>query len=1255
MSIAIGSIPESPASGYLAKVSIGVRPALTVLDLLTLLASRWRLLAKAAFAGAVAGLALAFLLPTRYTAVTTILPPSSSSSLASVFAAQSGELGAVAGFAGGNFGFRSPAEVCLIMLRSRTVEDATIQRFQLMREYQEKRLSDARSAWERRTSVTLNMKSGIIAISVTDGNAARAAELANGYVDEFKKFSASLAITEASQRRLFFEQQLLEARGSMTQAEEALKNTQQTTGMLEPAGASKALLESAVAIRAQIAAKQVQLRSMRTYATEDNPRLIQVKQETAALESQLAELTGTSPEEAEDPLVSKGNMPEAEAEFLRRLRDVKYNESVVALLARQLEIARLDEARQGAVIQVVDLAVTPDKRSSPKRLAILLGCIILAFCSASSWVVYASRELNLPMKRAVDCAAALLLALFAMTHAMAAQTPEIPGQSATCWSSAGGSQEAFCADLQQNASAVPSSPQNPEDNSRLWTNTERPVREAQRNAEGASAEAMRNQERRALLAQTPEPRTEFEQMVADSAGRPLAVFGQSLFAQPPATFAPAGDAQVPSDYALGPGDELRIRIWGQIDADLRIEVDRSGHIYIPHVGEIPVAGVRYRDLDDYLKQAVGRVYKNFNLQAAIERLHSIQVFVVGQAKTPGVYTISSLSTLVNAVFASGGPSPQGSLRHIQLRRGDSTVQDFDLYDLLIKGDKSRDHSLQSGDVVFIPPVGPLAAIAGSVNIPAIYELRNNTTIGSLIETAGGLNTVADGSTAVVERVSENRSRNVLQFPLDANGLGFVLRGGDIVHISSIVPRFDDTVTLRGYVTNPGRYPFRPGMRIRDLVPNPEALLPREYWLNRASIIDGRQTEYPVRKQIPETSRKAFTQDQLRDAGSGAILMQQQSQAPGAPGSSSTRQQTIPEYYKDIVRSETVRDPDSNAAAVSGSAAGNGLSGGKDMLTRDLEKLVPAVNWRYALIQRVDAASLKTQLISFDLGKAIEDNDPASNMALAPGDIVTVFSQQDIVAPEQAQTRYVKVEGEVEHPGIYQLEEGKTLKDVLESAGGLTTRAYPYGARLTRESARAEQQKGLDEMVRTAEAEMRASTVSVVTASTQESGGVAARQAAQQALLDSLRSLQASGRVVLAMNPGASSIADFPPIALEDSDRIVIPARPNTVTVSGAVYNPASFVYDARRNVGGYLELAGKGGPNSKRSHAFVLRADGTVISRQEVGGLFHGAFERLPVNPGDQIVVPEKVGNGVGRALHEWPQILTSVALSALAVGAFAP
>jgi protein involved in polysaccharide export with SLBB domain/uncharacterized protein involved in exopolysaccharide biosynthesis len=1237
MNAAIGAVPETAVVAQPGALS---RHALTVEDLFTLLTRRWRYLAKAAVLGAAVGLALAFLLPVRYTAITTILPPAPSGSIASAFA-QAGELGALAGLAGNSFGFHNPADLCLLMLRSRSVEDAVIQRFNLMSEYDKKRLSDTRTALERRTQVSLNLKSGLIAISAQDHDAARAAELANGYVDEFKKFTASLAITEASQRRVFFEQQLLQARGSLTEAEEALKMTQQDTGMLDPAGASKASLESAVAVRAQITAKQVQLRTMRTYATDENPEMIQVKQEIAALDVQLAELTGTGRDAAADPLVPKGRIPQAGAEYLRRLRDVKYNESVVAILARQLEIARLDEARQGAAVQVVDPAVTPDKRSFPKRTVTLLACTMLAFCSACLWAIYGMRDTNRAGIGMQGNAIAMILMMAASAHCLTAQSSESRTLTTDCANTDNAAMETSCAEQQQKTAAPFILPAGAEQRPEIYTNGESATRE--RGADRASANE-RARSRPPLTAMPPEPQTEFEQMAADSAGGPLAVFGHSFFDQPPSTFAPGGEAQVPSDYVIGPGDELRIRIWGQIDADLRIEVDRSGDIFIPSVGEVPVAGLLYRDLEGAVRRAIERVYKSFSLAVAIGRLHSIQVFVVGQAKAPGVYTISSLSTLVNAVFASGGPSHQGSLRRIQLRRGDRTVQEFDLYDLLIKGDKSRDAGLQSGDVVFIPPVGALAAIAGSVNSPGIYELRDGMTLGALIETAGGLSTLADGNSVSVERIREHESRTVIQSPLDRSGLAFALEGGDVVRISSIVPRFDDTVTLRGYVSSPGRYPFVAGMHVRDLLPNGKALLPREYWLTLAGTTDARQTGYPVRKQVPTAPQSVNpAAPELRSSAAAAAEKAQPDAA--AQAGNETRQQTTSEYYRDLARAEAVGGEDGERTAPeSGEKRGEA-----DMLTRDLRKLVPSVNWRYALIQRMDAATLKTKLISFDLGKAIVDNDPASNLALEPGDIVTILSQQEITAPIQSQTRYVKVEGEVEHPGVYELTEGQTLRELLETAGGLTAKAYPYAARLTRESARIEQQRGLDEMVRTAEAEMRSSTVTAVASATQDSGAVAARQAAQQNLLASLRSAQASGRVVLAMRPDAAGTSDFPSVALEDGDRIVIPARTSTVTVSGAVYNPASFVYDARRKVGDYLEMAGKGGLNSNQRRAFVLRADGTVISRQEAGGLLHGGFERLPMHPGDQIVVPERVDNGVVRALHDWPQILAPLALTALA------
>jgi protein involved in polysaccharide export with SLBB domain/uncharacterized protein involved in exopolysaccharide biosynthesis len=1221
------------------------RPPLTVLELLTLLSRHWRFLVKAALAGAACGLALAFLLPTQYTAVTTILPSGSSSSLASAFAAQSGELGFLASIAGGGLGFHNPAEVCLLMLRSRSVEDAVIQRFQLMKEYREKRLSDTRIALERTTSVTLNLKTGIIAISARDRDPARAAELANGYVEEFRKFTGSLAITEASQRRMFFEQQLLEATGGLNQADNAFKNTQQNTGMLDPASATKADLESAVAIRDEIAAKQVQLRTMRTYSTEKNPALVRVRQEIAGLEAQLAELTGSSHDVANDLLVPKDKIPEAGSEYLRRLRDVKYNETVVAVLAKQLEIARLDEARQGPVVQIVDPAVTPDKRSSPKRMVILLASTMLAICAASLWVIYTKRESIVPSGRMGGNAAALLLLLLASAPFVNAQTQETQEQSTDCSVSANNSLDNPCTTQDQSTPSLSGGPTNLNDRSKTSTDVlrDRPDQRAEQE-NGATPNDRRSREQRGMQPQPPQPHTEFEQMVADSAGRPIAVFGRSLFAQPPETFAPVTDVQVPSDYVVGPGDELRIHIWGQIDADLRAEVDRSGRIYIPKVGEVAVTGVRYSELEGYLKQTVEGVFKSFSLTVAIGRLHSIQVFVVGQAKAPGVYTISSLSTLINAVFASGGPSPQGSLRHIQLRRGDRVVQEFDLYDLLVKGDKSHDVALQSGDVVFIPAVGPLVGVTGSVNTPAIYELRDGVTLGKLIETAGGLNVIADGSSATVERIADNQARTVLQFPLDAASLAFAVKGGDIIHISSIVPRFDNTVTLRGYVANPGRFPFVPGMHVQDLLPNAKALLPREYWLNRASTTDSRQTEYPVRKQIAETPRTVIPANQEGSVNSTTQPQTQANRPPEAGRSNQTRSQTIPEYYRDLARSEIVTDPEAEETQRQ-----TGVDHQSDQLTRELLNLVPSINWRYALIQRVDAATLKTQLVPFDLGKAVIDGDPASNLALEPGDIVTVFSQKDIVAPQEAQTRYVKVEGEVEHPGIYELAEGQTLTELLQTAGGLTAKAYPYGARLTRESARVEQQRGLDEVVRTAEAELRASKVSAV-ASGSDAGSVAASEATQQSLLASLRSIRATGRVVLAMSPEANSVTDFPPMVLEGGDHIVIPARSNTVTVSGAVYNPASFVYDARRKVGDYLQLAGKGALNSNQGHAFVLRADGSVISRQEAGGMFHSGFDQLPMHPGDQIVVPEKVDNGALRAIRDWGQIITPLALTTLAI-----
>ncbi|MGH8640355.1 MAG: SLBB domain-containing protein, partial [Burkholderiales bacterium] len=339
-------------------------------------------------------------------------------------------------------------------------------------------------------------------------------------------------------------------------------------------------------------------------------------------------------------------------------------------------------------------------------------------------------------------------------------------------------------------------------------------------------------------------RTEFQEFVAQSIGRYLPVFGLNLFEGVPTTFAPVDSIPVTPDYVVGPGDEILIRAWGQVDIDFRAVVGRNGMINIPRVGNVNVAGIRYQDLTGYLRSAIGRIFRNFQLNVALGQLRSIQVFVVGQARRPGSYTVSSLSTLVNAVFASGGPSPKGSMRRIQLKRGDKTVTEFDLYDLLLKGDKSKDVQLLPGDVIYIPPVGELAAIHGSVNEPAIYELKGRATLNELLQLSGGLSTTAEGRRVTVERIEDRKARRMDEFALDSTGLGRELKDGDLVRVFALSPRFENAITLRGAVATPGRYAWREGVRVRDIIPDREALIVPDYWQrqNRAAevLVAGQQ-------------------------------------------------------------------------------------------------------------------------------------------------------------------------------------------------------------------------------------------------------------------------------------------------------------------------------------------------------------------------------------------------------------------------------
>jgi polysaccharide biosynthesis/export protein len=666
-----------------------------------------------------------------------------------------------------------------------------------------------------------------------------------------------------------------------------------------------------------------------------------------------------------------------------------------------------------------------------------------------------------------------------------------------------------------------------------------------------------------------EPDLEFQQFVENSLGIKLPVFGQNLFENVPSTFAPLDRVQVPADYIIGPDDELVIRAWGQVDVNWRAVVDRAGAVYIPQIGTFNVAGVRYQDLHDYLQAQIGRIFKNFHLSVSLGRLRSMQVFVVGQVKRPGSYTISSLSSLVDALFASGGPSKRGSMRRIELKRDGKTVTAFDLYDLITKGDKSKDLKLEAGDVIYVPPVGPLVALAGSINTPAIYELKDKSTLGEAIAYAGGLTNTARGGHAVVERIENRLVRDTDEFPLDQEGLARELHDGDVVRFLPISPKFEKTVTLRGNVAVPGHYPWREGMRLHDLIPERNFLVTDEYWR--------RQNQLALTPQTPETRI------------------------------------------------------------------------GQAELKNDVKRVAAEINWQYAVIQRFDPKDLSSHLLPFNLGRAI-DGDPEQNLALQAGDVVTIFSQADIQVPIGQQSKFMHVEGEVKQAGVYQVQPGETLRHLITRIGGLTPQAYLYGSDFTRESTRVDQQQRLDEYVNDLQRSVQRNTAATayVTDSSDADAAKAAADA-QQNLVDKMRGLKSTGRIVLEIKPTATGAEALPELVLEDGDRLLVPFRPATVGVIGSVYNNGAFVFKPGKAVADYLRLAGGARRDGDKGREFVIRADGSTVSRQQHRGSISRNFDTLRLMPGDTIVVPEKLPRGAAAraALRDWATILGQLGLAA--------
>ncbi|MCA1248900.1 SLBB domain-containing protein, partial [Massilia sp. MS-15] len=651
----------------------------------------------------------------------------------------------------------------------------------------------------------------------------------------------------------------------------------------------------------------------------------------------------------------------------------------------------------------------------------------------------------------------------------------------------------------------------------------------------------------------PKPQTEFQKFIHDSVGQDLPIFGANFFANAPSTFAPILNAPVPSEYVLGPGDELLIRGWGSIDIDFRATIDRNGTISIPTIGSVVLAGVKAGDADDIIRGAVAKLYKGVTINVNFGQLRAITVYVVGQANRPGTYTVSSLSTLVTALFASGGPNANGSMRRVQVKRAGRVVTELDLYAFIAKGEKSADVKLQDGDSIYIPPAAGYVALVGKVNSPAVYELKTSSdTIESMLDFAGGMPVVADPRRAFLERIdaSKNRPRSVEQFALDAANLKRPLKDGDVLNVTGITPEFSNAVILRGNVDQPVRAPFKAGMRVSDLIPSRDSLITRASVRRQNNVVTTGQD-----KQI------------------------------------------------------TNEHADTIAARVG--------------------DLVDEVNWDYAVVERINRKNLSVTLVPFNLGNVFANPTGPDNIELQPGDTVTIFSQQDVAVPIDKRRVLVRIEGEVKVPGVYQMSAGDTLQSLLAKAGGPTANAYLFGTAFHRETVRKEQEINLEKAARRLEAQITSDQSQAVanqqTLASVDPQVLAAQQQAQASLaqrkIAQFRQLRPTGRIAFNLDPKEHSFTRLPQLKLENGDRLIVPATPAFVHVFGAVNVESSALWRPNSRVKDYLKLAGATS-DADVDEVFVIRADGSVISR-ESGSWIFGGIGGLEVMPGDSLVVPE--------------------------------
>jgi protein involved in polysaccharide export with SLBB domain len=696
------------------------------------------------------------------------------------------------------------------------------------------------------------------------------------------------------------------------------------------------------------------------------------------------------------------------------------------------------------------------------------------------------------------------------------------------------------------------------------------------------------------------------------------------------------------DYIIGPGDALQLNLWGSLNARHELTVDRQGEIMIPRVGSVKVWGLTYDQSREVVNKAIGRYFKNYEFSMTLGRLRSIQVYVVGEVEAPGSYPVSSLSTVINALSAAGGPTRNGSLRSIKVTRPGQTPQEVDLYDMFLTGDRSKDARLQNGDTVFVPVIGPVAAVAGEVRRPAIYEIKGAATLPELLKMAGGVTASGYIGRIQVERLANNSARVVLDYePKDGTldgALGTIqVQDRDMVKVFPVQGATRQIVSLKGNVLRPGEYQYRKGMRLADLLSGYQELLPESY-LESVEI---------TRLAPPDFHRELLTANLRRALAGGEadnILLQEQDsvkvfsrwEMEEKPRVSVNGAVVNPGTY-DFFPGMTVRD----LITAAGSPKRNAF-----LETGELSRIV------------IVGDKANPSRISLDLAKALA-GDPQHNLPLQTDDVLIVRSVTDWF---DASDKFIKLKGEVRFPGVYSVGRGEKLSSVIARAGGYTERAYLRGAKFIRRSVRETQQKRMDEIVARTEKQVlsKQAALAQLSASREE---IDATKSSLENLMKGIelaKTMKAEGRVVIRLAELDELRKSGSDVVVEGGDELEIPVRPSVVLVMGFVYNPISFVYEPQSSdLGSYLKKAGGPTNDADEAEMYVIKADGTVFSRQQSSfGLhwsddarrwtFGNSFTTSALEPGDALVVPQKIERIAWmREIKDITQILANVALTA--------